>query len=140
MKDQVVLDTTAILDLLAMEEGHEVVAENLENAVVSSVTLSEVIITLVRRGLKHEDVAQSLKDTFPQVEAFNTEQAIIAASFVEPELSFGDRACLALAMYKNLRVLSPNKDLMMFEIGAAEKQIVNELNETGVTVTFDNPN
>jgi len=112
MKTQIVLDTSAILALLAMEEGHEVIAQNLENAVVSSVNLSEIITVLVRRGLKHEDVAQSLKDTFPQVEAFNAEQAIIAASFVEPELSFGDRACLALAKYKNLRILSPNKELI----------------------------
>jgi len=109
MKDQVVLDTTAILALLAMEEGHEVIAENLENAVVSSVTLSEVITILVRRGLKHEDVAQSLKDTFPQVEAFNAEQAVIAASFVEGELSFGDRACLALAKQQKLPVLTADK-------------------------------
>ncbi len=95
-----------------MEEGYEVVAENIENAVVSSVNLSEVITVLVRRGLKHEDVAQSLKDTFPQIEEFNTAQAIIAASFVEPELSFGDRACLALARYKNLHVLSPKRDFL----------------------------
>ena len=61
MKTQIVLDTLAILALLAMEEGHEVVAENLENAFVSSVTFSEVITILVKRGLKHEDVAQSLK-------------------------------------------------------------------------------
>ena len=112
MKTQIVLDTSAILALLAMEEGYEVVAENIENAVVSSVNLSEVITVLVRRGLKHEDVAQSLKDTFPQIEEFNTAQAIIAASFVEPELSFGDRACLALARYKNLHVLSPKRDFL----------------------------
>ncbi len=117
MKDQVVLDTTAILALLAMEEGHEVIAENLENAVVSSVTLSEVITILVRRGLKHEDVAQSLKDTFPQVEAFNAEQAIIAASFVEGELSFGNRACLALARCKGLPVLTANTNVKELELG-----------------------
>lgn len=60
----------------------------------------------------HEDVAQSLKDTFPQIEEFNAEQDIIAASFTELGLSFGDRACLALAKYKNIMVLSPNKELI----------------------------
>jgi ribonuclease VapC len=109
MKTQIVLDTSAILALLAMKEGHEVIAQNLENAVVSSVNLSEVITILVRRGLKHEDVAQSLKDTFPQIEEFNAEQAIIAASFVEAELSFGDRACLALAKSKHLTVLMADR-------------------------------
>ena len=117
MKTQIVLDTSAILALLSMEEGHEIVAENLENAVVSSVNLSEVITVLVRRGLKHEDVAQSLKDTFPQIEEFTAEQAIIAASFVEPELSFGDRACLALAKSKNLPVLTADKIWQDLELG-----------------------
>jgi ribonuclease VapC len=120
MKTQIVLDTSAILALLAMEEGHEVVAENLENAVVSSVNLSEVITVLVRRGLKHEDVAQSLKDTFPQIEEFNAEQAIIAASINEVvktyELSFEDRACLALAKYKNLPVLTANRNRQELEL------------------------
>lgn len=140
MKTQIVLDTSAILALLAMEEGHEVVAENLENAVVSSVNLSEVVTVLVRRGLKHEDVAQSLKDTFPQIEEFNAEQAIIAASFVEPELSFGDRACLALARYKNLRILSPNKELIMLEIKISEQNIAAKLSEIGITTTSDEYN
>ena len=106
MKTQIVLDTSAILALLAMEEGHEIIAENLENAVVSSVNVAEVLIILVKKGIDHKEAAQSLKDTFPQVEPFNAEQAIIAASFVELELSFGDRACLALARHRNLRVLS----------------------------------
>ena len=123
MKTQIVLDTSAILTLLAMEEGHEVVAENLENAIVSSVNLSEVITVLVRRGLKHEDVAQSLKDTFPQIEEFTTEQAIIAASFVEAELSFGDRACLALAKSKNLPVLTSDKVWKELELGVEVKLV-----------------
>lgn len=124
MKDQVVLDTTAILTLLAMDEGHEVIAENLENAVVSSVTLSEVITILVRRGLKHEDVAQSLKDTFPQVEAFNAEQAVIAASFVEGGLSFGDRACLALAKYYGSPILTANNIWKQLDLGIELKSII----------------
>jgi PIN domain nuclease of toxin-antitoxin system len=121
MKNQVVLDTSAVLALLAMEEGHEVVAENLENAVVSSVNLSEVITVLVRRGLKHEDVAQSLKDTFPQIEEFNAAQAIVAARLDEVTkahgLSFGDRACLALAKSKNLVVLTTDEVWKELELG-----------------------
>jgi len=122
--NKIVLDTSAILVLLAMEEGHEVVAENLENAIVSSVNLSEVITVLVRRGLKHEDVAQSLKDTFPQIEEFNAEQAILAASFVEPELSFGDRACLALAKYKNIPILTANKAWQELKLEKIELKLI----------------
>ena len=105
MKDQVVLDTSAILALLTMEEGHEVIAQNLEKAVVSSVNIAEVLMILVKKGIDHKEASQLLKDTFPQVEPFNAEQAVIAASFVEGELSFGDRACLALARYMTISVL-----------------------------------
>ncbi len=107
MKTQIVLDTSAILALLAMEEGHEVVAENLENAVVSSVTFFEVLEILISKGLDYKEAAQSLKDTFPNIEQFNTD--IIASSLNNRKLSFGDRACLALAKSKNLPVLTADK-------------------------------
>ena len=123
MKTQIVLDTSAILSLLAMEEGHEVVAENLENAVVSSVNLSEVITVLVRRGLKHEDVAQSLKDTFPQIEEFNAAQAVYAASLDEYGLSFSDRATLALAICSCLPLFSRNTELMSIQMKLAEQKL-----------------
>ncbi len=122
--NKIVLDTSAILVLLSMEEGHEVVDENLENAIVSSVSLSEIITVLAQKGLKHEDVAQSLKDTFPQIEEFNAAQAIIAASFVEPELSFGDRACLALAKYKNIPILTANKAWQELKLEEIELKLI----------------
>jgi len=107
--DKVVLDTSAILALLAMEEGHEVVAENLENTVVSSVTFFEVLEILISKGLDYKEAAQSLKDTFPNIEQFDAEQVIIASSLNNHKLSFGDRACLSLAKSKNLPVLTADK-------------------------------
>jgi len=116
MKTQIVLDTSTILALLAMEEGHEVVAENLENAVVSSVTFFEVLETLISKGLDYKEAAQSLKDTFPNIEQFNTEQVIIASSLNNHKLSFGDRACLSLAKSKSLPVLTADKDWKGLEL------------------------
>lgn len=140
MKDQVVLDTTAILALLAMEEGHEVIAQNLENAVISSVTFFEVLEILISKGLAYKEVAQSLKNTFHNIEEFNADQVIIASSLSDHKLSFGDRACLALARYKNLRILSPNKELMMLEVKMSEQNIAANLSEIGVTTTSDEYN
>ena len=123
MKTQIVLDTSAILALLAMEEGHEVVAENLENAVVSSVTFFEVLETLISKGLDYKEAAQSLKDTFPNIEQFNTEQVIIASSLNNHKLSFGDRACLALAKSRNLPVLTADKIWKNLQLGINIKLI-----------------
>jgi PIN domain nuclease of toxin-antitoxin system len=138
--DKVVLDSKAILALLTMDEGHEVIAQNLENAFVSSVNIAEVLMILVKKEINHKEAAQLLKDTFPQVEPFNAEQAVIASSFEEPELSFGDRACLALARSKNLRILSPDKDLMMLEIKISEQHIVEKLSAITITTTLDEYN
>jgi len=82
MKTQIVLDTSAILALLTMEEGNEVVAENLENAVVSSITFFEVLEILISKGLDYKEAAQSLKDTFTNIEQFDAEQVIIASSLI----------------------------------------------------------
>ena len=123
MKNQVVLDTSAVLALLSMEEGHEVVAENLDNAVVSSVTFFEVLEILISKGLDYKEAAQSLKDTFPNIEQFDAEQVIIASSLNNHKLSFGDRACLALAKSKNLRVFTADKVWKEFELGV-EVQLI----------------
>ena len=96
-----------------MERGHEIVAQNLDRAIVSSVNFSEVITVLARKGLGQEQVIKSLKETFLHIEDFDTEQAIIAAKLDEITkahgLSLGDRACLALAKSKNLPVLTADK-------------------------------
>lgn len=123
MKTQIVLDTSAILALLAMEEGYEVVAENLENAVVSSVTFFEVLEILISKGLDYKEAAQSLKDTFPNIEQFDAEQVIIASSLNNHKLSFGDRACLALAKTKNLPVLTADKVWKELELNITVKFI-----------------
>jgi PIN domain nuclease of toxin-antitoxin system len=122
MKDQVVLDSRAILALLMMDEGHEVVAQNLENAVVSSVNIAEVLMILVKKGIDHKEAAQLLKDTFPQVEPFNAEQAVIAASLHEYGLSFSERATLALAICSHLPLFSRNKELMSLQMKLVEQE------------------
>ena len=121
MTDKIVFDASAILALLKMEQGHEIVAENLERAIVSSVNFSEVVTVLARKGFWQEQMIKSLKETFLHIEDFDTDQAIIAASLDEVTklhgLSFGDRACLALAKSKNLPVLTADKVWKGLELG-----------------------
>ncbi len=113
MTNKIVFDASAILALIHMEQGHEVAAENLENAIVSSVNFSEAVTLLSRKGKNAVDVAKFLKETFLHIEDFDIEQSIVAASLDEVTkeygLSLGDRACLALAKTKNLSVLTADK-------------------------------
>jgi ribonuclease VapC len=125
MSSKIVIDSSAMIALLEQEEGAQIVKENLNNAIISTVNLSEVI-TVINRKIIGDEAAQEealrlLKNTFPNVISFEEEQAIIAASFDEITkqygLSLGDRACLALAKHKNLPVLTADKIWQKLEIG-----------------------
>lgn len=126
MTDKIVFDSSAILALLKMEQGYEMVAEHLEHAIVSSVNFCEVITVVSRKGFGQEKVIKFLKETFLHIEDFDTEQAIIAASFndvTKNGLALGDRACLALAKSKNLAVLTADKVWKELELGVEVKLI-----------------
>lgn len=113
MNNKIVFDTSAILALIKMEQGHETVAKYLDNAIVSSVNFSEVATILSREGFGQEEVIRSLSDTFLHIIDFDSEQALVVASIDEVtrhyNLSLADKACLALARKKNLPVLTANK-------------------------------
>lgn len=127
MQNKIVIDASAILALLKMEEGHEKVAEKLDDAIISSVNFSEVITVIARNGFGTEEVIQSLKNTFLHIVEFNTEQAIIAATIDKTTkkygLSFGDRACLALAKHNKLPVMTSDKIWKKLDLGV-EVQLI----------------
>jgi ribonuclease VapC len=118
MHNKIVIDTSAIIALLNQEKGYEIVEKELGNAIVSSVNFSEAITVANREIFESDKTSRMeginlLKNTFPHIIDFNIEQAIIAASFDEITkqygLSLGDRACLALAKYKNCSVLTGDR-------------------------------
>ena len=113
MTNKIVFDSSAILALLNEELGKEIVSENLDRAVVSTVNIVEVVTVLIRKGLNSKVVFNLLKETFLHIEDFDMEQAVIAASIDDLTkhhgLSLGDRACLALAKTKNFSVLTADK-------------------------------
>ena len=127
MQNQIVIDASAILALLKMEEGHKKIAERLDDAIISSVNFSEVITVIARHGFGTEEVVKSLKNTFLHIVEFNAEQAIIAAALDKLTrkhgLSLGDRACLALAKYKKLPVLTADKAWKGLDLGVAVQLI-----------------
>jgi len=124
---KIVFDSSAILALLKMESGHEIVSKNLEQAIVSSVNFCEVVSFLSKKTQKQDEMIKFLTETFDCIEDFNIEQAIIAGSFTsitkDYGLSMGDRACLALAKYKNIPVLTADKTWSKLNLGIKIKLI-----------------
>lgn len=97
----VVLDASAILALLNDEHGAETVFTLLDSAVASSVNVSEVVAKLAARGGDEAVIREAFARLQLPVIPFDEDHAY-AAGFLRPStqpagLSFGDRACLALA-------------------------------------------
>lgn len=117
MQNKIVVDTSAIIALLNEEEGYEIVQKNLNNAIISTVNFSESLTVAFRQAFQDEheqkDLIKLLRETFPHIIDFNYEQADITASLdkitKQHGLSFGDKACLALAKYKNLPLLTADR-------------------------------
>jgi PIN domain nuclease of toxin-antitoxin system len=124
---KIVFDSSAILALLKMESGHEIVSKNLEQAIVSSVNFCEVVSFLSKKTQKQDEMIKFLTETFDCIEDFNIEQAKIAGSFIsitkDYGLSLGDRACLALAKYQNIPVLTADKAWGKLNLGIKIKLI-----------------
>ena len=110
---EVVVDASAILALLNQETGSEEVLRFIGKAAISTVNLSEVIAKLADAGIPEEDIRQILSNLNLEVIDFNEEQAL-KAGMLRPNtksigLSFGDRACLALAIFLNQPVLTTDR-------------------------------
>jgi PIN domain nuclease of toxin-antitoxin system len=73
----------------------------LPDALISTVNLAEVVTRLSLLGMPGEQIRDVLTMLGLSVEPFDEEQAFLAGLFAEQThslgLSFGDRACLALA-------------------------------------------
>lgn len=110
----VVLDASALLCLLKREQGHVRVRQVVEGALVSVVNWSEVIAKLSELGASADEIQGALA-LFPvQLIPFD-ERLARRAGLLRREtkplgLSFGDRACLALAMTENKVAVTTDRD------------------------------
>lgn len=112
--NKVVLDASAILAVINEEKGSEkLAAELLANAMVSTVNLAEVQSKLVARGWNAEDAWEDSTGVVDEVLPFSMEQAKNAGSLISVTqslgLSFGDRACLALALEQNAAIYTADR-------------------------------
>jgi PIN domain nuclease of toxin-antitoxin system len=101
--NEVVLDASAILAILFQERGAEkLTAEILNDAVISTVNLTEVQSKLIKKGYLPEEAWEDALSLVTAAEPFTSGQARIAGDLITMTekygLSLGDRSCLALAI------------------------------------------
>lgn len=104
----IALDASALMAFLFRETGHELVATELSSACISTVNLAEVLGRFTRDGHDAAAVIRKLAATSIEFVPFSSEQATLAAILLPTTrplgLSLGDRACLALAITRNIPV------------------------------------
>jgi len=107
-----ILDSSALIALIKKEKGAEVVAANIKGAVMSSVNYAEVISVLVRK-LSPEIAVSMLSKLITEVVAFDENMAVQSGILYQQTkkhgLSLGDRACIAMALAKGMRILTADK-------------------------------
>ncbi|MFO1423011.1 MAG: type II toxin-antitoxin system VapC family toxin [Candidatus Competibacteraceae bacterium] len=115
------LDASALLAFLFREPGHEQVGAMLDAACLSTVNLAEVIGRFVRDGHDAHQVLQKLTSTTIEIAPFTAEDAVLAASLIPATqplgLSLGDRACLALALSRNIPAITADRIWTQLHVG-----------------------
>ena len=108
-----VLDASALLALLNRELGSEKVVAALPDAVMSSVNLSEVVAKWVDQGRAETEIRSYLDALGLVIVPFDVEMAYrsggLRSRTRSAGLSFGDRACLALAESLDVPALTSDR-------------------------------
>ena len=116
-----VLDASALLALINAERGCDLVAAALPDATISIINLTEVVTKMIDIGISQRDAWAEAADLVPVVVDFGVElgrrTAGLRASTRMLGLSFGDRACLALAEHLRLPVLTADQAWRNLAIG-----------------------
>jgi PIN domain nuclease of toxin-antitoxin system len=123
----IALDASALLAYLFAEPGGEVVAAEIESSCLSSVNLAEVISRFVRDGHSAQAVFEQLASSGIEIVPFLAEDAALAAGLIALThalgLSLGDRACLALALRRNISALTADHVWSKLDLPIAIRQI-----------------
>lgn len=121
MSDRYALDASALLCLLNAEPGADRVEEAVDEALISAVNYSEVVAKIIDRGGTPTQVAAMLDPLHLRLVDFDHSQAVRAgelrAATRQLGLSFGDRACLALASSRGLKALTTDQGWRALAIG-----------------------
>lgn len=108
-----VLDASALLALVLGEPGGDKVQSILSDCAMTAVNLGEVVGHFARIGSSEADIRLML-DPLPFLRVALDEELAFMAGLMLPAtrragLSFGDRACLALASKLGIRALTADR-------------------------------
>ena len=121
--NDVVLDASALLAVLRAEPGAERVEVRLEGAIIGAVNLSEVVAKLIEDGVPEPQIRFAIGRLELDLHAFDAEHAYIAGILRKATrafgLSFGDRACLALARSLGAPALTADRSWSRLDLGIA---------------------
>jgi len=119
--DRPVLDSSAILAVIFDEPGSDRVAPLLQGALLSSVNLAEVHTQLLLRDVPDAFSWSRILGMGFEVCPFGEEEARITAELIAQTrslgLSFGDRACLALAIQHQAPVYTTDRAWKSLALG-----------------------
>jgi ribonuclease VapC len=108
-----VLDASVLMAIIQLEPGHERLLNLDDSVLVSSVNMAEARSRLSDKGLKANEIENSLSLISKTIVDFTDEDARAVGNLREPTrkagLSLGDRACLALAMANNAVALTADR-------------------------------
>ncbi len=123
MNSACVLDASALLCLIRDEPGAQAVADLLPSSTISAVNLSEAIAKLADVGIDRETIGAVLAPLQLRVMPFD-EPSAMSAGLLRAKtkafgLSFGDRACLALAAGLGVEAVTTDRAWSNLDIGVA---------------------
>lgn len=127
------VDASALIAFLRREPGADVVAVHLRGAFISAVNLCEVLEKTPKSDNSTERVLALLHNWQVEIIPFDTNQAIVSSrlkSQIENkhDISFADRACLALAVSRTIPAVTADRAWKSLAIGADVILIRGELN------------
>jgi PIN domain nuclease of toxin-antitoxin system len=126
MNAAVVIDASALLALLNVEPGADVVAAALGASAMSAVNWSEVVQKVAERGLPTSDLAQEMQALGLEIVPFDVEAAEAAADLWSTgarSISLADRACLATGRVAGLPVLTTDRAWTTLDLGVEIRPI-----------------
>jgi ribonuclease VapC len=125
----VVLDASAILAIVNAEPGADLVRASLSGAIMSAVNYSEVLKKTIERGGTGEAAASFVRGLSVAVIPFDEALAAVSADLYpqtkQHGLSLADRACLALGIQRNCKVLTSERRMALPTLSIKVKLIRN---------------
>jgi len=96
-KGRPVFDASAVLALMQNEAGAGRLDRVRSDAMVSAVTVAEVLAKLISKGMPQKAAVAALDALHLEVAAFEPVEAVLSAAYVAKDVSLGDRCFLSCA-------------------------------------------